>query len=251
MLQLILLSERAEEIPGVLSGGMKQRVALARALMTGSKLILLDEPLGALDAKIRLNIRKELVNMVKSLGDLTVIHVTQDVEEALMVSDYITVLFFGQILQVGTPEELFMHPNSIQVCNFLSYSNFFEGVVVDLKDTYTIIDVQGTSVRVEDRSYPKGSEIAIAVRASNLKIQRQVDKGPNQFEGKILRRQFIHGFMRYEVELAKEKTVVVLQKYETYSHFEEEEKVIVSFLPEHTLLFNNPGKEELEKLLEK
>ncbi len=248
MLELVLLAERADDLPEVMSGGMKQRVALARALMTGSKLLLLDEPLSALDAKIRLNLRKELVSMVRSLGDLTVIHVTQDVEEALMVSDYIVVLYFGNILQMGTPEELYSKPNCIEVCNFLSYSNFFEGMVENLEDTTALVALADVKVKITDLSHPKGSKVIIAVRASNVKLLREDTQGINKMDGKILRRQFIHGYMRYEVEIAESKIVVSELPYKEEFDFNEEEKVIVSFLPEHTLVFPHPGG-ALEEIL--
>ncbi|NVM52112.1 MAG: ABC transporter ATP-binding protein [Candidatus Helarchaeota archaeon] len=249
MLQLILLSNRADDLPGVMSGGMKQRVALARALMTGSKLILLDEPLGALDAKIRLNLRKELVHMVKSIGDLTVIHVTQDVEEALMVSDYIAVLFFGDIIQMGTPEELYNNPNSIEVCNFLSKSNFLEGKIVELDDTHTLIELQDGSIYVSDLSYSKGTRVVVAIRANDITIQKQEKPEGNNFKAKIIRQQFIHGFIRYEVEITEGKLMVVIQPYDPENLLNENETVWVSFLPENTLVFAHPG-ESLKKILE-
>ncbi|NVM27739.1 MAG: ABC transporter ATP-binding protein [Candidatus Helarchaeota archaeon] len=248
MLQLVLLSDRADDLPEVMSGGMKQRVALARALMTGSNLILLDEPLGALDAKIRLNLRKELVHMVKSLGDLTVIHVTQDIEEALMVSDYMVVLFFGDILQSGTPEELYDHPNSIEVCNFLSKANFFEGKVVNLKEKHALIELQDTTITVSDTSHSKGTQVVVAIRATDLTIQKKEKTTTNQFKGKILRRQFIHGTMRYETELPNKKMIVVIEPHDPEFTFEEEQEVSVSFEPEMPLVFPHPG-EPLEKIL--
>ncbi len=248
VLQLVLLSERADDLPEVMSGGMKQRVALARALMTGSKLILLDEPLGALDAKIRLNLRKELVNMVKSLGDLTVIHVTQDIEEALMVSDYICILSFGVILQIGTPQELYDHPNCIEVCNFLSKANFFEGIIEKVEGPHSFIKLPETMIRLNNLSHPKGSQIVVAIRATDLIIQKEENAATNQFKGKILRSQFIHGTMRYEIELSTKKLIVVIEPYEPGYIFEEEQDVIVSFDPQSALVFPHPGN-PLENIL--
>ncbi|MHA1278098.1 MAG: ABC transporter ATP-binding protein [Candidatus Helarchaeota archaeon] len=241
MLELVLLADRANDFPDVMSGGMKQRVALARALMTGSKLLVLDEPLSALDAKIRLNLRKELVSMVRSLGDLTVIHVTQDVEEALMVSDYIAVLYFGDILQIGTPEELYSNPNCLEVCNFLSYSNFFEGTVIDLDEGKAFIKLENVKIQVRERAFSIGDKVVIAVRASDLMLDEKGTETPNQITGKIIRSQFIHGFMRYEVEITNGKIVIAELPYKKDVHFEERETVIVSFLPEDTLVFPHPG----------
>ena len=248
MLRLVLLEDRADDLPGVMNGGMKQRVALARALMTGSKLILLDEPLGALDAKIRLNLRKELVHMVKSLGDLTVIHVTKDIEEALMVSDNLMVLFFGDILQMGSPEELFDHPNCIEVCNFISKSNFFEGIVQEVDETHSLIEIQDNPIKVQNVSHPIEAQIVLAVRATDLLIKKTKGTETNQFEAKVLRKQFIHGTMRYEVELSCKQIVVVIQPYKPESIFKEEEKVFISFDEKSPLIFTHPG-EKLEKIL--
>lgn len=248
MLQLVLLEDRADDLPKVMSGGMKQRVALARALMTGSKLILLDEPLGALDAKIRLNLRKELVHMVKSLGNLTVIHITQDIEEALMVSDYMIVLFFGKILQQGTPEELYDNPNSIEVCNFLSKANFFEGKVTALEENHSLIDLEDTTIKISDKSQSQGTDVVIAIRATDLTINKEKIESPNQFQGKVLRKQFIHGTIRYEIELPDKKIVVAIQPYEPENILKEDESVFLSFSPESPLIFPHPG-ESLEKIL--
>lgn len=249
MLQLVLLADRADDYPEVMSGGMKQRVALARALMTGTKLLILDEPLSALDAKIRLNLRKELVSMVKSLGDLTVIHVTQDIEEALMVSDFIAILYFGEILQIGTPQELYDNPNSIQVCNFLSTSNFFEGIVGDVENSYTLIHLENNIIRVISCPHSKGTEVVIAVRSNDTALDKPEISHLNHLKGKVLRRQFIHGYMRYEVELSNGKIIIAEQPYENDFAFNEEEEVSISFQPDQTLIFLHPGG-SLEKVLE-
>ncbi len=248
MLRLVLLEDRADALPGVMSGGMKQRVALARALMTGSKLIILDEPLGALDAKIRLSLRKELVHMVQSLGDLTVIHVTQDIEEALMISDNLLVLFFGDILQMAPPEEIFDHPNSIEVCNFISKANFFEGIVQEVDETHSLIELKSKVIKVENISNPKGAQVVLAVRATDLLIKKEKSTEMNQLEGKILRKQFIHGTMRYEVKLPSKKILVAIQPFEPECILEEEEAVFISFEAKSPLVFPHPG-EKLQKIL--
>ena len=121
MLEMVLLEKRADSYPRECSGGMKQRVSLARALVVSNSetgLILLDEPLSALDAKIRMDLRHQLMKLVKDLG-VTCIHVTQDTEEALMLSDRIAVINKGEIIQSGTPLELYETPKNLFVCRFL------------------------------------------------------------------------------------------------------------------------------------
>lgn len=249
MLRLLMLSDRAKDFPEAMSGGMKQRVALGRALMTGAKLILLDEPLGALDAKIRLNLRKELVNMVKSVGDLTVIHVTQDVEEALMVSDYVVAIFSGKILQIGTPEEIYNHPNSLEVCSFFSTSNFLEGYIADLEEEVAVIGLQGTTIRVKNRSFSKGDQVVVAIRATDFSLQKEKTSDINQWEGIVLRHQFNQGVMRYQIELETRKAIVVYQTFDKNMIFKENERVVVAFSPRNIFVFPHPGESLEQKII--
>jgi ABC-type Fe3+/spermidine/putrescine transport system ATPase subunit len=126
VLELVKLHERLGAYPNELSGGMMQRIAVARALAAGAKILLLDEPLGQLDAKVRNDIRYEMRKMAKDLN-LTAIHVTHDQAEAMSISDRIAVMRKGEIVQVGTPQELYMNPKSLFVANFIGESNFLEG----------------------------------------------------------------------------------------------------------------------------
>ncbi|NIU39741.1 ATP-binding cassette domain-containing protein, partial [Candidatus Bathyarchaeota archaeon] len=136
------LYDRSDAVPRELSGGMMQRVALARALAAGARLLLLDEPLGALDAKIRFELRYELRKLVNDLG-LTAVHVTHDQGEAMAISDRIALMKKGKILQVGTPQELYMKPKHVFVANFIGESNFLEGYVVETDDRGCIIELRG------------------------------------------------------------------------------------------------------------
>jgi len=137
-LEMVKLDKRADAYPHELSGGMMQRVAVARALAAGSKILLLDEPLGALDAKIRNELRYEIKRLVEDLG-LTAIHVTHDQAEAMAISDRIAVMKKGRILQVGTPYELYMNPQQIFIANFIGESNFLEGRVIGMEDDKTTV----------------------------------------------------------------------------------------------------------------
>jgi ABC-type Fe3+/spermidine/putrescine transport system ATPase subunit len=249
MLRLLMLADRAKDFPRVMSGGMKQRVALGRALMTGAELILLDEPLGALDAKIRLNLRKELVSMVKALGYLTVIHVTQDIEEALMVSDYIVAIFSGKILQIGTPEEIYNHPNSIEVCSFFSTSNFFEGSISGIEEPNALIDLHGITIQIKNRAFSKGDQVVVAIRATDLSIQKEKTSDLNQLQGKVLRYQFNQGVMRYEIELENKNVIVVNQRYDENISFKENEKVTITLYPTNIIVFPHPGESLEEKII--
>lgn len=128
MLHMVHLEQKAEWRPGELSGGQQQRIALARALASGSKILLLDEPLRALDARLRINLRKDLRSMAKEMG-LTCIHVTHDQDEALDIADRIAVIRKGRIIQFGTPRDVFDNPATPFVANFLGRSNIITGKV--------------------------------------------------------------------------------------------------------------------------
>ena len=134
ILDMLYLSGWENAYPHELSGGMKQRVALARAIASNSKILLLDEPLGALDAKIRAELRYELRELVKSLN-LTAVHATHDIEEAMLIADKIVILNNGIVEQVGTPEEIYENPKSIFVANYVTEGNFLEGIIKSIENT--------------------------------------------------------------------------------------------------------------------
>src|SRR4030043_434546 len=159
VLELVKLNERLNAYPSELSGGMMQRIAVARALAAGAKTLLLDEPLGQLDAKVRNEIRYEIRRMAKDLR-LTAIHVTHDQAEAMSISDRIAVMKKGKIVQVGSSQELYMHPNSLFVAHFIGESNFLEGYItklegknaeVELREGYTIEALNERNIKVGDR----------------------------------------------------------------------------------------------------
>src|SRR3972149_2377246 len=142
VLELVKLHERLDAYPNELSGGMMQRIAVARALAAGAKILLLDEPLGQLDAQVRNEIRYEMRRMAKDLS-LTAIHVTHDQSEAMSISDRIAVMKKGKIVQVGTPQELYMDPNSLFVAHFIGESNFLEASVAAVNGSDLEIELRG------------------------------------------------------------------------------------------------------------
>ena len=185
MLELVRLFERTDAFPSELSGGMRQRVALARALSSGSKLLLLDEPLGALDAKIRTDLRYEIRKLVKDL-QLTAIHVTHDQAEAMAISDRIAVMRKGKILQVGTPQELYLNPQHIFVANFVGESNFLEGYVADRVDHKLTVELRGgLSVKSLNKDHKKGEKVVVAIRPEVLSITKGEKSGVNSIGGNI------------------------------------------------------------------
>ena len=189
-----------------------QRVALARALSAGAKLLLLDEPLGALDAKIRFELRYELRKFVKDL-ELTGIHVTHDQAEAMAISDRIAVMRKGKILQVGTPQELYLHPQHIFVANFIGESNFLEGYVTKLDGNKPAIELRGgLCVRSLDKEHKKGEKVVVAVRPEVLAVEKGEKRGENSIFGHIEGFRFEGTNVRYEIRLENGDLVVVVRQ---------------------------------------
>src|SRR5512146_2933757 len=139
MLALIHLEQKGNSFPNQLSGGQQQRVALARALANRPQVLLLDEPLSALDAKIRVQLRQEIRSIQKALG-ITAIYVTHDQEEALSISDRIVVMYDGRIEQVGTPFQIYNFPETAFVASFVGTLNTFKAEVVDAKKRLLRVD---------------------------------------------------------------------------------------------------------------
>jgi putative spermidine/putrescine transport system ATP-binding protein len=182
-LALVKLQEHAKKLPGQMSGGQQQRVAIARAVVLEPRLVLMDEPLSNLDAKLRLEMRTEIRRLHQSLG-LTTVYVTHDQEEALSLADRLVVLREGRVQQVGTPEELHNNPVNWHVADFMGYRN-----LVDL----TVESVSGTRARVTgagltlDATLAQPAEVddavRVAIRPSDLNVvdPRETGHGHNSF----------------------------------------------------------------------
>ncbi|MDR1954498.1 MAG: ABC transporter ATP-binding protein, partial [Candidatus Methanoplasma sp.] len=140
-LKMVHMENKVNAYPHELSGGQQQRTALARALASSSDILLLDEPLRALDARLRLELRHELRSLVKEMG-LTAIHVTHDQDEALEMADRIAVIRRGKIVQIGTPMEVFRDPRTPFVANFVGRSNIFLGKITSVGEAFTEIKLE-------------------------------------------------------------------------------------------------------------
>ena len=242
MLELVRLFERLDAFPSELSGGMMQRVALARALSAGAKLLLLDEPLGALDAKIRLELRYELRKFVKDL-ELTGIHVTHDQAEAMAISDRIAVMRKGKILQVGTPQELYLQPQHIFVANFIGESNFLEGYITKLDNNECTIELRGgLYVQSLDKRHKKGEKVVVAVRPEVLVVEKGEKRGKNSIFADIEGFRFEGTNIRYEIRLENGDLVVVVRPALMVEWLNVGEKVTVSFPVEKSFVFTYPKR---------
>ncbi len=169
-LQLVELDHLAGRRPAQLSGGQQQRVALARAIVNKPALLLLDEPLGALDLKLRRQMQLELKTIQDEVG-LTFLHVTHDQEEAMTMADTVAVMNRGRIEQMGAPEELYELPKTAFVANFLGQSNLFTGKVTSSSGTSIVVDVAGTKLEVPlERTQRRSGTVTIGVRPEKLTL---------------------------------------------------------------------------------
>jgi ABC-type Fe3+/spermidine/putrescine transport system ATPase subunit len=238
--EMVKLHERLDAFPSELSGGMMQRVAVARALAAGAKLLLLDEPLGQLDAKVRNELRYEIKRMVRDLG-LTAIHVTHDQSEAMAISDRIAVMKKGKVLQVGAPEELYMNPKSVFVAHFIGESNFLEGYVSSISVKGAIIELRGEiKVQTVDKSAKIGERVILAVRPETFIVAKGVKRNKNSILGTIERVTFEGTNMRYEIKLENQDLIVIVKPSLIEEWFNTGEKVTVSFSPERAHVFAYP-----------
>lgn len=248
VLEMVKLHERLDAFPNELSGGMNQRVAVARALAAGAKLLLLDEPLGQLDAKVRTDLRYEIRRMTKDLG-LTAIHVTHDQSEAMAISDRIAVMRKGRIVQVGTPDELYMKPGSIFVSHFIGESNFLEGYVSRTSSGKMIIELRGEiEIQMNGTSIGSGEKVVLAIRPEVFSVEKGAKTGKNSIAGTVERITFEGTTIRYEIRLANQDLVVVVKPSMVGQWLNMDEQVVVSFAPEKAHVFAYPKgglKEEI------
>lgn len=187
MLKLVKLEEFARRKPHQLSGGQRQRVALARAVAKRPKLLILDEPLGALDKKLREETQFELMDLQQELG-LTFMIVTHDQEEAMTMSDRIAVMDKGEIIQTGTPAEIYEAPNSRYVADFIGSVNTLQGKVVSSGDGHVVIDGADGRITAAARAEPPadGAEAWFAIRPEKIRISRaQPEDADNALEGEV------------------------------------------------------------------
>jgi len=248
VLEMVRLHERLDAFPNELSGGMMQRIAVARALAAGAKLLLLDEPLGQLDAKVRNELRYEIRRMTKDLG-LTAIHVTHDQSEAMAISDRIAVMKKGTLKQVGTPSELYMSPKNVFVANFIGESNFLEGYVVRKSGEEITTELRG-GIRVQSASndVKKGERVVLAIRPETFFVGRGTEREMNSILGTVERVTFEGTNIRYEIRLQNQDLIVIVKPSIIGEWFKLDERVTVSFPSTKAHLFSYPEagfKEEI------
>jgi spermidine/putrescine transport system ATP-binding protein len=177
-LALVQLETHANKKPSMLSGGQKQRVAIARALINEPSVLLLDEPLSALDAKLRQYMLMELDSIHDKVG-ITFIYVTHDQQEALSVSDRIAVMNAGNVLQVGSPQQIYENPATEFVARFIGEANIFKGPVLSREGTLNVMEAEGFDEIFVDDEFPvePGDVITATIRPEKIRISNDLPKG--------------------------------------------------------------------------
>jgi spermidine/putrescine transport system ATP-binding protein len=235
-LELVSLSKRADARTTELSGGQKQRVALARALINQPSVLLLDEPLGALDLKLRRQMQVELKDIQREVG-ITFVYVTHDQEEALAMSDRIAVMSEGRVVQCGEPEDVYEHPTESFVAGFIGISNLMEGVV-EKDGTVKIASGQSLPATLPDGCDP-GVAVQIAVRPEKIALD-ELEDGMVSVEGTVEQRVYQGVNTQVTVSLGNGAQLVALEQ-NTYrarsdDRWEPGTKVKLGWHPEHCLV---------------
>jgi putative spermidine/putrescine transport system ATP-binding protein len=245
LLKLVGLEDQKHKYPPELSGGQQQRVALVRSLATYPQILLLDEPLSALDAKIRVNLRAEIKKVQTELG-ITMIYVTHDQEEALSISDRVIVMNHGYIEQVDRPIDIYKNPRTKFVADFVGTSNFFEGALRNSRITDEKTGLEFVvSKQVLEKVRPSGGKISISVRPEKITLFSTDGKGAsvevpdNLKEGTIEVVTFLGVIVRTLIRIAGRRVIVDI----TESDFEEHmlkmgDRVKLYFSPDDFLAFS-------------
>ena len=232
MLDLVQLKGYENRKPDALSGGQKQRVAIARALINNPKVLLLDEPLGALDLKLRKQMQVELKRLQKKLG-ITFVYVTHDQEEALTMSDRIAVMNEGVIEQLGTPREIYDKPLTKFVAGFIGESNIFDGKVISVHDGIINVETSAGTMKVKGNGFEAGEDIHVSIRPEHIKVSADSVEGFN-LRGKIKDNIYMGTFVKTSVDL-KDKTEIKYSRIEKEEEFTEGNFVNIYWNPERAV----------------
>lgn len=242
VLDLLQLTELADRLPGQLSGGQQQRVSIARALVYQPGLLLLDEPLANLDAKLRIQMREEIRQLQRRLGIMAV-YVTHDQEEAMAISDRVAVFNHGRLMQIGEPLEIYEKPTSLFVADFIGRANFLPATVISRDGRAAMtrlpwgepLRLAQTAVALAEESemIPQQADGVVMVRPERMTL----DKTRGFIPVQVRRRQFLGSIVRYMVTATGLDTELVIEAPRPVAHVEEGEVAIAGFMPDDAMLF--------------
>ncbi len=238
-LELVRLSGFESRHPKQLSGGQQQRVSLARSIVFNPSILLMDEPLGALDKKLRQHMQLELKQLHRKL-QMTVVYVTHDQEEALTMSDRIAVMNEGQIEQIGTPDEIYQHPNNWFVADFIGESNFINGNMIKINGDNSVIKSFTKNIYgPKDNWMAPGMEVFVLLRPERLNIHLQEPAGMrNVVSGKIQDDLYVGNISRYLINIPEWNTIlnVELRNAQETVRFKSGQDVFVSWQVNDTII---------------
>lgn len=244
-LEMVELSHLRDRVPSDMSGGQQQRIALARAVVIRPGLLLMDEPLSNLDAKLRIKMRSDIRKLQKELN-ITTIYVTHDQEEALAVSDRIAVLNEGTVQQIAAPQEIYAYPKNRFVANFIGTSNFIPGTATryDSATGEANVELLGISVRLKlSRSYE--GPVLFSVRPEKAKISARKSDSM-QIPGEVESVTYLGEKVNYTVKLGNGQTVDIQQhSVEPEQLMKEKQALFVDLQLHRAVLFDGEGKEVL------
>lgn len=237
-LELIQLSGYEKRMVTELSGGQKQRVAIARAIINQPQVLLLDEPLGALDLQLRRQMQNELKKLQKKLG-MTFLYITHDQEEAINMSSRIVVMRDGKFEQIGTPDEIYNCPKTSYVAQFVGNANILRGKVIQTDDNVCQIEIAKEVItfqflsRNQEKKWERGEQIALAIRSEAIEFTQQ--KRENSLLGVVVEKSFAGGMLRMVLELV-DGSELTASRYGINTPYESGQKLYCYWKPEHCVV---------------
>ena len=243
MMDLVGLKGLSNRMPHELSGGQQQRVQLARALILENDVLLLDEPLSALDAQLRKDMCIELKRLQKTVG-ISFVHVTHNQEEAMSVADRIAIIADGEMVEQGTPKEIYSNPKNKFTAEFIGEKNIFKGRIKDFNKTKVVVDIDNDNIEIANNNYKvkKNQKVSLSIKSESIQIKK-ISKtnskvSNNQIVGKISEITFLGQFVRYLVVLNNNQEIQA-RSYEEIVNLKVHDKVSLSWKLEDFLLHQN------------
>lgn len=237
IIKLVKLEEHADKSPDQLSGGQKQRVAIARAIVNNPKVLLLDEPLGALDLKLRKEMQLELKQLQREL-EITFIYVTHDQEEALTMSDRIVVMNKGRIEQVGTAHEIYERPQTKFVAQFIGETNLFEDVeILEKNGNDYVVAIGSEKVSTDSmKDFKPGEKVHISIRPENMKLSRTPMEGRESIAVTYDSNIYVGNISKFVVFTDQGKRLTASEFSEDAGTFNKGDKVYINWIPERAVM---------------
>lgn len=240
-LEMVQMAQFKDRQPSQLSGGQQQRIALARAIVIHPDVLLMDEPLSNLDAKLRVQMRTIIRKLQKDLK-ITTIYVTHDQEEALAISDRIAVMKLGVIQQVGTPVEIYKDPQNTFIGDFIGTSNYLKGKVIEKDSNGTRININNKVINMKLKNDYSG-EVIVGARPEEIIIS---DAKKDELNGEIVIGTFLGDFINYEIRLTNDQIIEVNEYTKDVSHIRKSgDKVSLILSTDRIHIYNSTGEEVL------